>query len=215
LSQTRDEGLVFKHVKGHEDDEEQRVVKVPEDTLVKLEAHRKRQDEFRAQFGADYAAGKVTHQENSNLIFGAERDLIFTNPDGTPLKPHSVCSTVSHLFKRLKIQNRRAYLSTCCGTRSLRRCWMAVYRSLLFQRAWATPQSGRPPRSTRTQSTEQRTTPFRSGRNTSSGTGRREASPAEPNHRTFQATGNVVAFFWPEVGGLRWSPILCKRLSYW
>jgi site-specific recombinase XerD len=80
------------------------VVKIPEDTLVKLEAHRKRQDEFRVQFGGDYAADKVAHQENNNLVSGPEKDLIFANPDGTPLKPNSVSSTVSHLFKRLKIQ---------------------------------------------------------------------------------------------------------------
>jgi integrase len=51
LSQSKEEGLVFKPVKGHEDTEEQRVVKVPEETLAKLEGHRKRQDEFRKQHG--------------------------------------------------------------------------------------------------------------------------------------------------------------------
>jgi integrase len=33
---------------------EPRVVKIPEETLANLESHRKRQDEFRAQFGPDY-----------------------------------------------------------------------------------------------------------------------------------------------------------------
>ncbi|SPE39602.1 putative Integrase family protein [Candidatus Sulfopaludibacter sp. SbA3] len=64
------------------------VSKIPEETLPKLEAHRKRQDEFRLKFGPDY---------KSRL------DLIFANPDGSPLKPDSVSATVSALFKRLKI----------------------------------------------------------------------------------------------------------------
>jgi integrase len=67
---------------------ETRVVKIPEETLAKLESHRKRQDEFRAQFGPDYRS---------------DEDLIFANPDGSPLKPDSISATVSALFKRLKI----------------------------------------------------------------------------------------------------------------
>ena len=55
--------------------DEPRVAKIPEETLIKLEAHRQRQDEFRAQFGPDYHA---------------DLDLIFANLDGTPLKPDSV-----------------------------------------------------------------------------------------------------------------------------
>ena len=68
--------------------DEPRMAKIPEETMPKLEAHRKRQDEFRAQFGPDYHA---------------DLDLIFANPDGSPLKPDSVSATVSALFKRLKI----------------------------------------------------------------------------------------------------------------
>jgi|SRR5579871_311079 len=67
---------------------EPRVIKIPDETLAKLEAHRKRQGEFRLLFGPDY---------NSDL------DLIFANPDGTPLKPNSISAAVSALFKRLKI----------------------------------------------------------------------------------------------------------------
>jgi site-specific recombinase XerD len=63
-------------------------VKVPESALATLEAHRNRQDEFRQQFGADYRA---------------DLDLIFANPDGTPLKPDSVSAAVSLLFRRLKL----------------------------------------------------------------------------------------------------------------
>ena len=68
--------------------DEPRVVKIPEETVQKLEGHRKRQDEFRSQFGPDYRS---------------DLDLIFANPDGSPLKPDSISATVSALFKRLKI----------------------------------------------------------------------------------------------------------------
>ena len=67
---------------------ESRVAKVPEETLVKLDRHRKRQDEFRLQFAPDYRN---------------DLDLIFANPDGSPFKPDSISATVSALFKRLKI----------------------------------------------------------------------------------------------------------------
>jgi integrase len=83
LTQTKDV-LEFKGTKT----DEPRVAKIPEETLPKLEVHRKRQDEFRLQFGPDYRN---------------DLDLIFANPDGSPLKPDSVSATVSALFKRLKI----------------------------------------------------------------------------------------------------------------
>jgi len=83
LSQTR-AGLEFKGTKT----DEARVLKIPEDILPKLEAHRKQQDTFRAQFGPDYQA---------------DLDLVFANPDGSPLKPDSISATVSVLFKRLGI----------------------------------------------------------------------------------------------------------------
>ena len=53
-----------------------------------LEAHRRQQDEFRQQFGSDYRA---------------DLDLVFANPDGTPLKPDSISATVSLLFRRLNM----------------------------------------------------------------------------------------------------------------
>lgn len=87
LSQTRG-GLEFKSLKGHEDTEPIRVVKIPSETLSTLAAHRRRQDEFRRQFGPDYRS---------------DLDLVFANPDGTPLKPDSISAAVSALFKRLKI----------------------------------------------------------------------------------------------------------------
>lgn len=84
LSQTR-EGLVFKSTK----EENILVIGLPASAQAALEFHRKKQDEFRAQFGADYRN---------------DLDLIFANPEGTPLKPDSISATVSALFKRLKIQ---------------------------------------------------------------------------------------------------------------
>jgi integrase len=88
LSQTKEEGLVFKPTKGHESTEEARVIKVPEETLVKLESHRQKQNEFRCQFGPTYCS---------------DLDLIFANPNGSPFKPDSISATVSAMFKRLKI----------------------------------------------------------------------------------------------------------------
>jgi len=83
LTQTK-QVLTFKGTKT----ERPRVVKVPESALATIEAHRKQQDEFRRQFGPDYRA---------------DLDLIFANPDGTPLKPDSISATVSLLFRRLKL----------------------------------------------------------------------------------------------------------------
>jgi integrase len=83
LTQTK-EVLEFKGTKS----ERPRVVKIPESTLAMLEAHRKRQDEFCHQFGPDYKT---------------DLDLIFANPDGTPLKPDSISAAVSLLFRRLKL----------------------------------------------------------------------------------------------------------------
>jgi integrase len=81
LTQTR-QVLEYKDTKT----ERPRDVKVPASALVALEAHRKRQNAFHAQFGPDYRA---------------DLDLIFANPDGTPLRPNSVSSVVSLLFRRL------------------------------------------------------------------------------------------------------------------
>jgi integrase len=83
LTQTR-EGLQFKSTKTGEP----RRVVLPESAIIALERHRKQQDEFRHQFGPDYRS---------------DLDLVFANPDGTPLRPDSISATVSALFKRLKI----------------------------------------------------------------------------------------------------------------
>jgi integrase len=81
LTQTK-QLLEFKGTKT----EKPRDVKVPESALATLDVHRKRQDEFRQQFGPDYRT---------------DLDLIFANPDGTPLRPNSISSGVSLLFRRL------------------------------------------------------------------------------------------------------------------
>jgi len=64
-----------------------RNVAIPQSALVALDDHRERQDEFRQQFGPDYQAS----------------DLIFTNPDGSPLRPDSISAAVSLLFRKLKL----------------------------------------------------------------------------------------------------------------
>jgi integrase len=76
--------LTFKSTKT----EEIRVLGLPASTLEALEGHRKQQELFRQQFGSDYRT---------------DLDLIFANPDGTPLRPDSVSASVSALFRRLKI----------------------------------------------------------------------------------------------------------------
>ena len=83
LTQTR-QVLEFEDTKT----ERPRDLKVPVSALAALNAHRKQQDEFRARFGPDYRA---------------DLDLIFANPDGTPLRPNSVSSAVSLLFRRLAL----------------------------------------------------------------------------------------------------------------
>jgi integrase len=82
LTQTR-AGVGFKEPKtaaGY------RRVVIPEITLPIIEAHRKSQEVFRQQFGADY-----------------EGDLVFCNPNGTPLRPDSISSAASALYRRLKL----------------------------------------------------------------------------------------------------------------
>jgi integrase len=81
LGQTR-QALAFKGTKT----EKPRDVKVPASALAALEPHHRRQNEFRAKFGPSYRE---------------DLDLIFANPDGTPLRPNSVSSAVSLLFQRL------------------------------------------------------------------------------------------------------------------
>jgi|HubBroStandDraft_6_1064221.scaffolds.fasta_scaffold46572_5 integrase len=65
-----------------------RPVTLPPSTLRTLERHRKQHDELRVPFGPDYRA---------------DLDLIFANPNGTPVKPDSVSAAVSALCRRLKL----------------------------------------------------------------------------------------------------------------
>jgi integrase len=68
--------------------EKPRPVALPPSAIATLETHRRRQDEFRQKYGTDYRA---------------DLDLVFADTDGSPLHPDSISSTVSALFKRLKI----------------------------------------------------------------------------------------------------------------
>jgi site-specific recombinase XerD len=61
---------------------------LPGSAVAALTSHRKAQEVFREQFGA---------------VYRTDLDLIFAEPDGTPLKPNSISSSVSLLFQRLKI----------------------------------------------------------------------------------------------------------------
>jgi integrase len=83
LSQTR-AGLTFKETKN----QSSRLVVLPNSAVNALEVHREAQNVFRDQFSSAYST---------------EFDLIFAEPDGTPLKPNSISASVSALFKRLKI----------------------------------------------------------------------------------------------------------------
>jgi integrase len=81
LTQTR-KGLEFKGTKTGTS----RSVNIPDSVRPSVDAHRNRQNEFRKQFGPDYRT---------------DLDLIFANPDGTPLKPDSISASVSLLCRRL------------------------------------------------------------------------------------------------------------------
>jgi integrase len=81
LCQTK-AGLEFKGTKTGNP----RKVRLSPDALASLEEHRKRQDGFRQQFGPAYRS---------------DLDLIFANPDGTPLRPDSVSGTVSRICRKL------------------------------------------------------------------------------------------------------------------
>ena len=83
LSQTR-AGLAFKETKN----QSSRFVALPNSAVKALADHRKAQRALLEQFGSTYRT---------------ELDLIFAEPDGAPLKPNSISSAVSALFKRLKI----------------------------------------------------------------------------------------------------------------
>jgi integrase len=83
LSQTR-AGLQFKSTKSGLT----RNLKIPESTRQSLENHRKTQKQYREQFGPTYRS---------------DLDLVFSNSDGSPLKPDSVSAAVSTLFHKLKL----------------------------------------------------------------------------------------------------------------
>ena len=81
LSQTK-AGLQFKGTKT----ERPRRVNMPESILAALKQYRQEQEKFRQKFGPDYRS---------------DLDLIFANPDGTPLKPDTISASISLLCRRL------------------------------------------------------------------------------------------------------------------
>jgi integrase len=83
LSQTK-AGLTFKSTKS----DRPRRIALPASAVHALELHCAAQAELRKQFGPDYQTGL---------------DLVFCGPDGSPLRPDSISSTVSALCKRLKL----------------------------------------------------------------------------------------------------------------
>lgn len=83
LSQTKS-GVQFKETKNRSS----RIVIVPESALHTLLRHREQQRDLEREFGQAYRS---------------DLDLIFAEPDGSPLKPNSISSSVSALFKRLGI----------------------------------------------------------------------------------------------------------------
>ncbi len=64
------------------------MVSLPASIVDALAEYRARQSELRQQFGPDYRS---------------DLDLIFAGPDGAPLSPDSVSSTVSRLCRQLKL----------------------------------------------------------------------------------------------------------------
>ena len=130
LTQTR-EGLSFKCTKT----EKPRVVVLPPSAITALAAHRQQQDEFRRQFDGGYRT---------------DLDLVFANPDGTPLKPDSISASVSALFKRLKIPKPKG-----AALHLLRHSHTSVLLAegcpyQPSQRTWDTVRCGRRRKSTRT-----------------------------------------------------------------
>jgi integrase len=84
LCQTKKSGLLFKLPKN----KKERFVPLPGAALEALERHRQEQEEFRKQFGPDYRK---------------DLDLIFANPDGSPLRPDSISAAVSRYCRLLKL----------------------------------------------------------------------------------------------------------------
>ncbi len=81
LSQTK-AGLQFKGTKT----DRSRRVNLPESILGALKQHRQEQEKFRRKLGAGYRS---------------DLDLIFANPDGTPLKPDTLSASISLLCRKL------------------------------------------------------------------------------------------------------------------
>jgi integrase len=131
LSQTKGH-LVFKSTKT----DKPRSVSLPPSAIAALEDHRQQQSEFRKQFGTDYRS---------------DLDLVFATPEGAPLKPDSISSTVSALFRRLKIAKPKgAALHLLRHTHTSVLLAEEVYRWRRCPPAWGTVRFGRRRKSTPT-----------------------------------------------------------------
>ena len=84
LTQTKEFGVQFKGTKTGES----RTVILTSEAMATLEEHRAQQEVHRRKYGSDYRT---------------DLDLVFANPDGTLLKPGSISSTISLMFRRLGI----------------------------------------------------------------------------------------------------------------
>jgi len=155
LCQTK-AGVVFKGTKT----DEPRKVGMPPSLAVCLEAHRLRQDEFRRQFGPAYRS---------------DLDLIFANPDGSPLMPNSVSSTVARLCRKLGPPKGASLHVLRHGHASL--LLAKEWTSRPSPRAWATPPCAPPPIFIVTQSVARTTPPHCRGTKSCSGRAARSPPP--------------------------------------
>ena len=118
LSQTR-AGLAFKDTKNRRT----RTIVLPDSAVAALIAHRAAQDAFREQYGSAYKA---------------DVDLIFAEPDGTPLKPDLYPPRCPRCSSGSKCRSRRVPACTCCGTRTDRTCWHLAWNFRRSRNAWVT-----------------------------------------------------------------------------
>src|SRR5580704_7093317 len=81
-------------------------------------------------------SAKTSSAASSVLINGSDLDLIFSNPDVSPLKPDSISSAVSRFSRRLKVPKGASLHTLCPATldhRSLDDCTMPASSILYFQ----------------------------------------------------------------------------------
>jgi hypothetical protein len=119
--------LIFKSTR----EENVNVIGLPSSALGALEVHRRRQDEFRAQFGSDYRK---------------DLNLIFANPDGTPLNPDSISATVSVFVQTSENSKAEKLIATSPAALSRQPHageWGSAAGSLKATRAFLSADDGR------------------------------------------------------------------------